>query len=462
MMSMTSSGGYEWLLTAIGVALAVIGLAVALWAIFFDRSRGRRRCPRCWYDLTGAPGLLCSECGYVLRSERAFFSTRRRWRWVVVAVLFMLLSGGVMRYKSAQHGWVSLVPATLLVFLMPSLEQDDQDLYDELVRRMDADHLWDWQWSWLLDRCIDQTNPPWQLRIKTRDRWPANNDVYYVIEWRRTTTGVSWLDNATMSAVIQLRPSDTDSPVTLDMNRAGNGWNTAPAVYPWTERLFAPPPDPNSPSIQADAQIRVRHQPRPSFTITTTTFQVPRSFVTATRTPAPRPAPYMLTRTVEVNSPITLVESIQDVIKAETSPDLDARVAGRLRFRPLSTGLYLHLLHESSDDLNDLTLGLVIEVVRGTEVVASGKTLIDPQAWTGASVAVPIDNYEALFERVKIGGEGLTLRIRGDAAVALADWGAHRCWVGQCTLPLRWEMRGEETVPYWAMEPVQPAVFAGP
>ncbi len=459
---MAAPGNLQWWLNALVVLLAVVGLSLLLWALFADRSRGRRRCPKCWYNLSGAPGLLCSECGYVLRSERAFYRTRRRWRWVVVAAMPLILSGGAMRYKTAQHGWVSLTPTTFLVFLMPSLEHDNQKWYDELVRRMDADRLWHWQWGWLLDRCIDKANPPWQLRIKTRDRWPTDRDVYYVIEWRRRLSGVSWVDRATVSAAVQMPSADAAAPFTIDLKGLGSEWNTTPVIYPWTKLLVARPDGPGATSIQGDAEIRIRHQLGPWISFTTSVFQLSQTTVTGGWAPALPPAPFTLTRKVELSAPITFVEPIEELIKPETSPDLDARVAGSLRLRPLSTGLYLHLLGEASNDLNDLTLGLVIEVVSGTEVIASGTTLIDPRTWTGASVGVLIDDYDALYERVKSGGEGLTLRIRGDAAVALADWDARRCWVGQCTLPLRWETRGTWTRPYWAMEPVQPAVSAEP
>jgi len=63
----------EWVrwVTAIGI-LALLGAMVFLawWGLYWDRARGRRRCPRCWYNLAYTPGMTCGECGYTGRSEK--------------------------------------------------------------------------------------------------------------------------------------------------------------------------------------------------------------------------------------------------------------------------------------------------------------------------------------------------------------------------------------------------------
>ena len=49
----------------IGWGLIALGALLILRALFADRSRGRRRCPRCWYSMDGAPSLPCrmdSDC----------------------------------------------------------------------------------------------------------------------------------------------------------------------------------------------------------------------------------------------------------------------------------------------------------------------------------------------------------------------------------------------------------------
>ena len=73
----------DWIFVLAGLAVIVVFAAlvyVAWWALFADRSRSRRRCPRCWYDMAYTPGMTCGECGFVAVNESEFYKTRRRYR----------------------------------------------------------------------------------------------------------------------------------------------------------------------------------------------------------------------------------------------------------------------------------------------------------------------------------------------------------------------------------------------
>ena len=106
---------------------AGLAIIVAAWALLGDwvrqRFRRRRRCPRCWYDMSRSPTLTCSECGYTAKKERRLFKARRRWRYVWLALL-MLLAGHALRITPdvKQRGWVAAVPTTVLIAALPWLE----------------------------------------------------------------------------------------------------------------------------------------------------------------------------------------------------------------------------------------------------------------------------------------------------------------------------------------------------
>jgi hypothetical protein len=83
---MPAAGNLDWICHLAGWTIGAAGMVLLLWALFWDRSRGRRRCPKCWYDMAGVPGLRCPECGKEAKSERQLSATRRRWRWAAAGV----------------------------------------------------------------------------------------------------------------------------------------------------------------------------------------------------------------------------------------------------------------------------------------------------------------------------------------------------------------------------------------
>lgn len=112
-----------WLLGGLCAVVVAAGLAVSFLALFGDRSRGRRRCPRCWYDMASVAGSRCPECGRTPKNERAFFRTRRRWRRFVLGVLLLLVGApaGFAAPRVRARGWVGAVPTTVLMAVSPWL-----------------------------------------------------------------------------------------------------------------------------------------------------------------------------------------------------------------------------------------------------------------------------------------------------------------------------------------------------
>lgn len=117
-MAMNPAGqGFDvtliWLIAGWAV-IAAGGLAL-LWSLFRDRARGRRRCPECWYDMNGVPGLKCPECGGEAKSEKSLQKTRRRWRWAVLDVVLLLAGMVSLRVPALQKdGWVAATPTFVL------------------------------------------------------------------------------------------------------------------------------------------------------------------------------------------------------------------------------------------------------------------------------------------------------------------------------------------------------------
>jgi hypothetical protein len=99
--------------------VALIGVLLVYRGLWGDRSKGRVRCPKCWYDMRGTvPKLECPECGHDARQERRLHNTRRRWRRTVVGVVLVLLSvyplvivGGYWREQAVMRKY-DIAPTT--------------------------------------------------------------------------------------------------------------------------------------------------------------------------------------------------------------------------------------------------------------------------------------------------------------------------------------------------------------
>jgi len=139
----------------IGLLALLAGLVfLAWWALFADRAKGRRRCPRCWYDLAYTPGRTCPECGHTGRSEKEFSRTRRRWGLAILAMLAGSLVGGFIIDRAKYEGWMSYLPNTMLVWLLPVGGDANGLVISELDARMSSHGLSDEQWLDLLRRAV--------------------------------------------------------------------------------------------------------------------------------------------------------------------------------------------------------------------------------------------------------------------------------------------------------------------
>jgi hypothetical protein len=105
-----------WLFVVGGSLVGLAGLALAGWALFWDRPRGRPRCPKCWYLMIGAPSLRCPECGQAVVDERQFYRVRRRYRWASLGLTLALapLATGVATWIR-HEGWKALLSKWITV-----------------------------------------------------------------------------------------------------------------------------------------------------------------------------------------------------------------------------------------------------------------------------------------------------------------------------------------------------------
>lgn len=160
-----------WIYSAAGTVLALAGISMAGWALFWDRARGRKRCPKCWYSLEGVTGNRCPECGRV-SAARTLLCTRRRWGWAGVGlILTVVASQAFQQTRRRGEGWTRYIPSTVLV----ALAHDDNPFQPGIVMRTLGQRttvLWDWQRRVAQWRDWRATAADLRAIPVTRDRWP--------------------------------------------------------------------------------------------------------------------------------------------------------------------------------------------------------------------------------------------------------------------------------------------------
>ena len=108
-----------------GMAMGAAALVVISLALFRDRPRGRRRCPKCWYDMSQTSGMRCPECGRTQRKEKRFSRPRRRWRMAGIGAVVLLGGVGTMLMPSFRsEAWLAYTPTPVLRLLISAFPED--------------------------------------------------------------------------------------------------------------------------------------------------------------------------------------------------------------------------------------------------------------------------------------------------------------------------------------------------
>jgi hypothetical protein len=235
----------DWIWTTTGWCLAAVALALLAWALFRDRSRGRKRCPKCWYDMAGTPAsardertgierFTCPECGRISPARR-LRRTRRKYRLALVSLLIFgaaYLTAHIPEYRSG--GWVRLIPSTYLAFLAPTdhFKQtlpfaigfrgaapvlpmtNEERVGEEAWRRIFAGSMWSWQESLFVWRSVESDRAEWLGRVSYPSQWVAGEKLPLRVE-------------------DSMNPRYTDYPLTLEGRVVGGTIFTARSrIYP--------------------------------------------------------------------------------------------------------------------------------------------------------------------------------------------------------------------------------------
>ena len=394
-----------------GFTVAGLGVVLAIWALLWGRSRGRRRCPRCWYDLSATRGLRCSECGYVARNEKRLFQTKRRWRWALLGLLVLACgSSAAVTPKVKRDGWLSLVPTTALIFASPPAGEDgNHPVSEELARRNAVANLWPWQWKLVMERAHV---------VKTPKRWPAGTPLTACIVLP------AWAPHVRLA----LRYEHGHSlQFTTPSFFCGN--TTAEERTSYHYRTIGTPPRAGEP-VRLKASILISESPS---TANTTAwegaFTLPVKIVHKADEAFEPVQDLELTRLVQEATTIRIVQW-------EWEPSEEKQ-----------NGLVILLDRPPDDPLEDIGVGYVVELLRDGATVGKWRMplrLSEPAAYE------PIDlPAEAWMNHAEL--THWSLRVTGLSELAVCDWKRQRVWAGQFTLPLTEVLDRSGQQPFWQL-----------
>jgi hypothetical protein len=172
--------------TGITLGVGLVGVVWLIRAVVGNRSKGSRRCPKCWYSMEGVAGRRCPECGREAESERAMLRSRRSKFAVVLATLLSLAApaGIIGQAYLAEHSASDAIPTWVLARVVDlpdgSLRRSayqtlnsrilygglPPDTRASLERRFigrilaNDDNCWDRTYWWLLISCRERTDEP--------------------------------------------------------------------------------------------------------------------------------------------------------------------------------------------------------------------------------------------------------------------------------------------------------------
>jgi hypothetical protein len=447
-----------WLVWAAGILLVTAGIAVTWWGLFGDRSRGRRRCPRCWHDLSHTPGMRCSECGYVARKERALFRTRRRLIPAVAGIAAATTAATYGLQHLQTQGLVSTLPTRVILLALPLVGENHYALSAEIASRIGRKKLTDGHYRALVERCLKGDHSarpisvPWEMKyglLLDQCRGVAPDDVELERKLLALPASVelgtdrSWPDDAPVCLDLNVRhwwPRDTEcrvhitpqwegaEPVTI----VGSGAQRRPRPYPLVVR-----PQPGADALPFDVVLerRLPGSRNAWERVQEQTISVPLDL-----------EPRSLAEVLQPSDHVGLLDAVRSAFDQAVVKWTGGRSPLRVRFDPRFTYGMMR---------DDTAFGASVEILRDDELARRLDLWWSTQPQPGGlnyGWLIVYENVPLLMQATEADGRW-RMRVRGDPAIALRAGPASTYWAGEFTTPLVIEERNSLAPPQdWWVE----------
>ncbi len=457
--------------------IAFVGcLGVTWWGLFGDRARGRRRCPRCWYDLSHSPGMQCAECGHTAASERHLFRTRRRVLPALAAALIASLGASWALERAQQRGWVTMLPTRVIVMSLPLVGGAYGELTTELTTRIGRSKLSNGQLQDVVDRCIAgdrlarPVSPSWEgkygvLLDYCRSNAPKELNLDPALARLPARVEITsrrvWPEDAPLCLDLDVRdwwPAGTECRVLLTPEWAGGQ-----PVTVWRDAAPSVPRGFGNPSGRTRPYPLVIDPPPTSPAVFEVVLE---RLVPAGEDPAWEPVQRerisvefeldgFLSETVHPNVDEQLDAAVRSTFSQGVVKWTSGRSPVRVRFDPRSTyrlGAQDTAIGASVDVLHDGVLARRLEIWWPTEPVRDGEV-----GWVVAF------EDEDLITSANAEDGRWQLRVRGDPVLALRAGAVESYWAGDFIVPLEIDRRDTVAPPkYWWRDQIEQMPIAAP
>lgn len=461
-------------LVVVGVlAMFLVWVLLAWWALFRDRARGRRRCPRCWYDLAHSPTRTCPECGYRAATEKKLYRTRRRWRLGIAAIVAGVLQGLFVAQHVQQRGWASSLPTPVLAWLGASPGSLGMGALDELERRGRAGTLSTEGWEHALaasaraarvrsdgswhggvagrlgrragEILLNEPDPDVVRRARAR-LLELSGSVPPLIEIERDA--VAWPD---LPATMDVRVVDSlagllETRIVVEVeDGATSAWILRDE--PIQPRSFGIRLPPRSSGVhEIDVAVRAERRPPPVPEDDDADADVAATPARPERLVDPDPEWMRVTGGGVRRVRLEVRDEPRPFAPVEDDPELDALIAqvfgaGLVQWDTGSLPVRVRVNRRPTyvEPLEDVAIGLRVELLRNGRL---GRRL---DLWwrggrggaiRGQSWEVPFHDDAVLLPPADPGDEWV-LRVRGDRTLAARIEDASRWWAGEIEVPVR-------------------------
>lgn len=255
---------YSWLIWFIAAILAHLGLNFLWRSLFRDPDRKKRRCPKCWYDMTGVTALRCPECGNEQASEKKLHKSRRKGLRVTAALTVLLIALSIaFAPRVAARGWVGAIPTAAILTASFVYDTEDLKLFEEVTKRSAA-YLY-------VPSASTEAWPPFMRRmflVRARSvlmmpAAPQSNPMQWKIEFarQRTLSQVSSLPNSEFDVLAAVIPAINHPDPAIQLSIIKRLQFRFPAASAQVRPALRQALTTNDPAVFAEAAIWLSKQP---------------------------------------------------------------------------------------------------------------------------------------------------------------------------------------------------------